>query len=77
MIIKMVNEFKLTVVHFAPNPMHDLWMRVDLPLDKKTVKNQDRATGPAFSKTYVLRALLIKYNFWSKDFCPNSIIAVT
>ena len=46
----MVNEFKLTVVHFArPNPMQidaDLWMRVDLPLDKKTVENQDWATGP-------------------------------
>ena len=42
-MIKMVNEFKLTVVHFArPNPMQidaDLWMRVDLLLDKKTVEN--------------------------------------
>ena len=42
MIIKMVNEFKRTVIHFErPNPMPDLWMRVDLPLDKKTVENQD------------------------------------
>ena len=40
MSIEMVNKFKLTVVHFA-RPM-----RVDLPLDKKTVENQDRATGP-------------------------------
>ena len=40
MSIEMVNEFKLTVVHFA-RPM-----RVDLPLDKKTVENQGRATGP-------------------------------
>ena len=40
MSIEQVNEFKLTVVHFA-RPM-----RVDLPLDKKTVENQGRATGP-------------------------------
>ena len=47
MIIKMVNEFKLTVVHFAcPKPDADLCMRVDLPLDKNTVENQDWATGP-------------------------------
>jgi len=49
-MIKMVNEFKLTVVHFAlPNPMEpdaDLCMLLDLPLDKKTVENQDWATGP-------------------------------
>ena len=33
-IVKMVNEFRLTVVHFAgPNPM-----LVDLPLDKKLWK---------------------------------------
>ena len=65
-MIKMINEFKLTVVHFArPNPpalCPDLWMREDLPLDKKTVENQDWAAGPsagrgplsrgpAFSKT--------------------------
>ena len=42
MIIKMVTEFKLTVFHFA-RPKR---MRVDLPLDKKTVENQDWATGP-------------------------------
>ena len=47
MIVKMVNEFKLTVVHFCtPKPDADLLMRVDLPLDKKTVENQDWATGP-------------------------------
>ena len=63
MIIKMVNEFKLTIVHFArQNPMQicacawiSLWT-------KKTVENQEWATGPpgcgppgcrgpAFSKT--------------------------
>ena len=38
MIIKMVNEFKLTVVHFArPNRMR---MRVDLPLKRKTMEDQ-------------------------------------
>ena len=41
MIIKMVNEFKLTVFHFA-RPKR---MRVDLPLDKKTVENQDWAVA--------------------------------
>ena len=80
MIIKMVNEFKLTVVpisHFesssltahagltrrvkgnedagyegdrrpfrTPKPDADLCTRVDLPLDQKTVENQDWATGP-------------------------------
>ena len=30
----------------TPNPDADLWMRLDLPLDKKTVENQDRANGP-------------------------------
>ena len=29
-----------------PKPDADLWMRVELPLDKKTVENQDWATGP-------------------------------
>ena len=29
-----------------PKPDADLWMRVDLPLDKKTVENQDWVTGP-------------------------------
>ena len=29
-----------------PKPDADLCMRVDLPLDKKTVENQDWATGP-------------------------------
>jgi len=41
----MVNEFKLTVVHFArPNPMQICacaWI-----YRKKTVENQDWATGP-------------------------------
>ena len=60
MIIKMVTEFKLIVVDFA----RPLCTRVDLPLDKKIVENQDwatgpswtagrRAFGPAFSKTRV------------------------
>ena len=30
-----------------PKPDADLWMRVDLPLDKKTVENQDWAAGPS------------------------------
>ena len=47
MIIKMVNEFKLTVFHFV-RPKR---MRVDLPLDKKTVENQDWAVaGLLFAK---------------------------
>ena len=29
-----------------PKPDADLWMRVDLPLDKETVENQDWLTGP-------------------------------
>jgi len=45
MILKMVNEFKLTVAHFArPNPMQIcacVWI-----YRKKTVENQDWATGP-------------------------------
>ena len=43
----MVTEFKLTVVNFCtPKPDADdadLCLRVDLPLDKKIVENQDRA----------------------------------
>ena len=47
MIIKMVNEFKLTVVHFfTPKPDANLCMHVNLLLDKKTVENQDWATRP-------------------------------
>ena len=47
MIIKMVNEFKLTVVHFAhPNPMQICACMWNLPLDKNTVENKDQATGP-------------------------------
>ena len=30
----------------TPKPDADLWMRVDLSLDKKTVENQDWAAGP-------------------------------
>ena len=30
----------------TPTPDADLCMRLDLPLDKKTVENQDWATGP-------------------------------
>ena len=55
-------------VFCTPKPDADLCMRVDLPLDKKTVENQDWATGPtgrraagppgrgpAFSKTPQIR----------------------
>ena len=34
----------------TPKPDADLCMRVDLPLDKKTVDNQDLATGPLPSR---------------------------
>ena len=67
MIIKMVTEFKLTVVHVAhPKPDADLCMCVELPLDKKLWKIRTgsrafgplgrglRAGGPAFSKTQVI-----------------------
>ena len=62
MIMKMVTKFKVC----TPKPDADLCMRVDLPLDKKIVENQDQAAGPlgrraagplgrgpAFSKTRV------------------------
>ena len=42
----MVNELKFAVVHFTHQNPADLCMRVDLPLDKKTMENQDWATGP-------------------------------
>ena len=42
MIMKMVTKFKVC----TPKPDADLCMRVDLPLDKKIVDNQDLATGP-------------------------------
>ena len=46
-MIKILNEFKLTVVHFArPNPMQicaDTWI---YRWTKVTVENQDWATGP-------------------------------
>ena len=46
MIIKMVNEFKLTVVHFArPNPMQ-ICACAWIYRWPKTVENQDWATGP-------------------------------
>ena len=47
MIIKMVNEFKLTVVHFAcPNPMQ-IWACASIYCwTKKTVENQDWPTRP-------------------------------
>ena len=45
-IIKMENEFKLNVIHFAcPNPTQICALRIDLLLDKKTVENQDWDTG--------------------------------
>ena len=44
MIIKMISEFKLTVVHFPrPIPPKPDGLRVDLPLDKKLWKIR---TGP-------------------------------
>ena len=47
MIIKMVNEFKLTVVHFArPNPMQLCACAWITSGPKKTVENQDWASGP-------------------------------
>ena len=47
MIIKMVNEFKLTVVHFArPNPMQICACAWIYRWTKKTVENQDWAAGP-------------------------------
>ena len=43
----MVNEFKLTVVHFArPNPMQICACAWIYRWTKKTVENQDWATGP-------------------------------
>ena len=46
-MIKMVNEFKLTVVHFArPNPMQICARAWIYRQTKKTVENQDWATGP-------------------------------
>ena len=46
-MIKMVNEFKLTVVHFArPNPMQICGCAWIYRWTKKTVENQDWATGP-------------------------------
>ena len=46
-MIKMVNEFKLTVVHFArPNPMQICACPCIYRWTKKTVENQDWATGP-------------------------------
>ena len=46
--IKMVNEFKLAVVHLfcMPKPDAALCMRVDLLLDEKSVENQDGVSGP-------------------------------
>jgi len=47
MIIKMVNEFKLTIVHFArPNPMHICACAWIYRWTNKTVENQDWVTGP-------------------------------
>ena len=42
MIMKMVTKFKVC----TPKPDADLCMRVDLPLGKKIVENQDWAAGP-------------------------------
>ena len=45
MIMKMVTKFKVC----TPKPDADLCMRMDLPLDKKNVENQDLATGPSWA----------------------------
>ena len=51
----MANAFKFAAVHFArpndrPNPLQiSASVRVDLPLRKKTVENQDRAAGPSWA----------------------------
>ena len=46
-IIKLVNEFKLAVVHFAhPNPMQLCACAWIYCWKKKTVENQDWASGP-------------------------------
>ena len=46
-IIKMVNKFTLTVVHFAPpNPMQSVHAR-RFTAGQKTVENQDRAARPS------------------------------
>ena len=45
-MIKMVNEFKLTVVHFArPNPIQICACAWIYRWTKKTVENQDWAAG--------------------------------
>ena len=58
-IIKMVNEFKLTVVHFArPNPMQICACAWIYRWTKKTVENQDWATGlPGLRAAGPLRAV--------------------
>ena len=48
MIIKTVNKFKLTVVHFArPNSMQIYACAWIYRWTKKTVENEDWATGPS------------------------------
>ena len=72
MIIKMVNEFKLTVVHFArPNPMQicacawiyrwtkKLWkIRTGPPGLRAAGQSRPVGRGPAFSKTLILGLIL-------------------
>ena len=46
-MIKILNEFKLTVVHFArPNPMQICAYTWIYRWTKQTVENQDWTTGP-------------------------------
>ena len=73
MIIKMVNEFKLTVVHFArPNPMQicafawiyrwtkKLWkIRTGPPDLRAAGPSRAVGRGPAFSKTLILGLILL------------------
>jgi len=44
------NKGLVTGPFCTPKPDADLCLRVDLPLDKKTVENQDWATGPPGSR---------------------------
>ena len=55
MIIKMVNEFKLTVVYFAQTRCRSVHAR-GFTAGQRTVENQDWATGPLGCRASGLRA---------------------
>ena len=74
MIIKMVNEFKLTVFHLRAQTHANLSMRVDLPLDNKTVWASGaagplgrrgplglRAAGLLLAKPYKIGVILLQF----------------